>query len=168
MATILSFTYLGSRIRSASSFPSLHSRHVYTIASGSTNQCRRTLSRRSAEFSYPLVSSSKRTSRRRLSFAALFLSTGLVGSSSFAYCAANADEGSDQDTFQVPPFDDAVLTFDHYNGVTLHLDKLTKNVEDPLAFQEDLRQALSLWRKEGKKGVWIYAPSTMAHLIPVS
>ena len=74
-----------------------------------------------------------------------------------------AFNGNDKVT--VPPFEEAVLEYDHYNGVTLHLSRLD-NV-DQVAFAKDLKQALNFWKAEGRKGIWIHVPTSKAHLIPV-
>lgn len=63
------------------------------------------------------------------------------------------------------PFDESSLTFDHYNGVTLNLESIESSEDE---FKEHLTQALTFWKAEGRKGTWIHAPLSKAHLIPVS
>jgi hypothetical protein len=76
---------------------------------------------------------------------------------------ALSQEGDDK--VIVPPFEQSVLAYDHYNGVTLHLDKLEDNHASDL-FAEKLKQALNFWKAEGRKGIWIHAPTDRAHLLP--
>ena len=81
-----------------------------------------------------------------------------------------ANSNSDSLTFNgndkvtVPPFEEDVLEYDHYNGVTLHLSRLDG---DQVVFAEDLKQALDFWKAEGRKGIWIHVPTSKANLIPV-
>ena len=82
-----------------------------------------------------------------------------------------ANSNSDSLTFNgndkvtVPPFEEDVLEYDHYNGVTLHLSRL--DAADQVVFAEDLKQALDFWKGEGRKGIWIHVPTSKANLIPV-
>jgi hypothetical protein len=101
--------------------------------------------------------------RRRISLG-LFLSTALMSGASLAMCQAQEDD--DDDDVILPPFEEESLAFDHYNGVTLHLDKLSTPPSSD-AFQADLEQALTFWKAEGRKGIWIHSPPSMAYLIPV-
>ena len=67
------------------------------------------------------------------------------------------------------PFDESVLTYDHYNGVTLDLEKLNGDPSfssmDPKSFSKRLEQALSFWQAEGRKGIWIHATADQSHLV---
>jgi hypothetical protein len=85
---------------------------------------------------------------------------------SFVYCQKGEGE-DDNGSIQVPPFDESVLTYDHYNGVTLHLDKLAEEEVTPSAFPQSLKKALTFWKAEGRKGIWINTPTNKAHLVPV-
>jgi len=68
------------------------------------------------------------------------------------------------------------LTYDHYNGVTIHLDKYDKDDEDKTyddsseskqsSFATKLKDALTIWRAEGRKGIWIHANTESAKYIP--
>jgi hypothetical protein len=100
--------------------------------------------------------------RRRIPLG-FFLSTALMSGASLAMCQAQDD---DDDDVVVPPFEEDSLAFDHYNGVTLHLDKLSAPPTSD-TFQVDLEKALTFWKAEGRKGIWIHAPPSMAYLIPV-
>ena len=100
--------------------------------------------------------------RRRISLG-LFLTTALMSGASLAMCQAQDD---DNDDVVLPPFEEESLALDHYNGVTLHLDKLSTPPSSD-AFQADLEQALTFWKAEGRKGIWIHSPPSMAYLIPV-
>lgn len=70
------------------------------------------------------------------------------------------------------PFDESVLTYDHYNGVTLDLEKLNDDPSysnmDPESFSRHLEQALTFWQAEGRKGIWIHATTDQSHLVHVS
>ncbi|MGK3762569.1 MAG: ADP-ribose pyrophosphatase YjhB (NUDIX family) [Bacillariaceae sp.] len=89
-----------------------------------------------------------------------------------------------------PPFDDSVLSYDHYNGVTIHLDKyhhqhqrsnndddssgnqLTTaaaavTIEIETLFSRKLKDALQIWKSEGKKGIWIHTNSETSKYIPI-
>jgi len=68
-----------------------------------------------------------------------------------------------EDKFMAPPFKESILEYDHYNGVTIHLDRLDDAQE--AKFEGDLKQALDLWKAEGRKGIWVHAPRNKAHLI---
>mmetsp|Transcript_35485 Transcript_35485/g.85874 ORF Transcript_35485/g.85874 Transcript_35485/m.85874 type:complete len:645 (+) Transcript_35485:140-2074(+) len=91
---------------------------------------------------------------------------------------------------KAPPFDETVLSYDHYNGVTLHLgdymkwiQQYTSEEEEAAAaaaskpttpdnndttgkFASDLETALEFWRAEGRKGIWVHAPPEAAQYIP--
>jgi hypothetical protein len=139
----------------------------------------------------PLLSSRQRTTRtgrhgwhrtRSSSSAALLLSSMMMmvgGFSTLTYCSA--EEEQEEAMLKVPPFDESSFTFDHYNGVTLHLDKLAntyptaridsssgENVNPACSFETDLKQALLFWKAQGRRGIWINVPPNMSHLVPVS
>jgi 8-oxo-dGTP pyrophosphatase MutT (NUDIX family) len=108
-------------------------------------------------------------SRYSLFYGAL-ASTALI-STSLALCQQGQDE--DDDSVQVPPFDEEILSFDHYNGVTLHLEKLSNSSNsnypiDPVKFQKDLEQALEFWSMEGRKGIWIQCPPECSVIVPIA
>lgn len=83
-----------------------------------------------------------------------------ASTTSLAYC-----QGEDEDYVSLtePPFHEDVLSYDHYNGVTLDLHNLIPSEN----FKTDLETALTFWRAEGRKGIWIHAPTSRAHLVPV-
>jgi len=73
------------------------------------------------------------------------------------------------------PFDESVLAYDHYNGVTIHLDKYDQtgddyddNDDDSLSssFAAKLNDALAIWKAEGRKGIWIHTNAQSAKYIP--
>lgn len=81
------------------------------------------------------------------------------------------EDENDDSSLTVPPFDESVLAYDHYNGVTLHLDKLsteaTGNSEDESSlFALKLKQAMEFWKAEQRKGIWVHVPTSKAHLVP--
>eukprot|EP00526_Cylindrotheca_closterium_P017189 CAMPEP_0113627560 /NCGR_PEP_ID=MMETSP0017_2-20120614/14276_1 /TAXON_ID=2856 /ORGANISM="Cylindrotheca closterium" /LENGTH=309 /DNA_ID=CAMNT_0000537825 /DNA_START=416 /DNA_END=1345 /DNA_ORIENTATION=+ /assembly_acc=CAM_ASM_000147 len=95
------------------------------------------------------------------------LSSTTVASQQTTLCQGDGDSN----TLTVPPFDESVLSYDHYNGVTLHLDKLssnetTDNEEESALFAQDLKQAMSFWKAEQRKGIWVHVPTSKAHLVP--
>ena len=94
-------------------------------------------------------------------FASIFLST------SVALCQGGRDD-VETDVLLIPPFDEDVLSFDHYNGVTLHLENMNWESFDPETFKKDLEQALEFWSMEGRKGVWIQCPPTCAEVVPIA
>ena len=101
---------------------------------------------------------------------------------------------------QQQPFPVHALEYDHYNGVTLHLDQLlsttppsssssssltthdvgtvgeetgppppsalSRQVDEEEQFGRDLATALTIWKAEGRKGIWIHCPHQSASLIP--
>lgn len=64
------------------------------------------------------------------------------------------------------PFPDEAVELDTYSGVELKVSKLN-GIVDPTKFALDLKSSLDLWMEEGKRGIWIYIPTHMAHLVPV-
>jgi 8-oxo-dGTP pyrophosphatase MutT (NUDIX family) len=112
-------------------------------------------------------------------------STGSVGgfrvfsstTTAYAYCQEsdndnndnnNNDQSSQQDDdIVVQPFHENVLEYDHYNGVILHVDQMPEAaISDPSQFGRDLATALTLWKAERRKGIWIHCPEDRAALIP--
>ena len=94
-------------------------------------------------------------------------------SSSLASSSAEGEIGTE---VHVLPFEESGLSYDHYNGVTLHLDKISKIYPTPVegcknnvpSFIDDLKEALTFWKSEGRRGIWIHVPLNMAHVVPVS
>lgn len=80
-----------------------------------------------------------------------------------SYCQGFEDDETDE--VAVQPFHEDVLEYDHYNGVIMHLDKLSATY-DPSQFGRDLTTALTMWKAEGRKGIWVHCPSDRASLIP--
>ena len=90
------------------------------------------------------------------------------------------EEASENETVHVMelPFDESVLTYDHYNGVTIHLDKYEQtngdgdeNCDDSYEsketlFAKQLNDALTIWKAEGRKGIWVHANTESAKYIP--
>lgn len=96
----------------------------------------------------------------------------IMGLSTTIVASETLCQEDDSSTLTVPPFDESVLTFDHYNGVTLHLDNLpsddTVNEEEEAAtFSQNLRQAMEFWKAEQRKGVWVHVPTSKSHLVPL-
>jgi hypothetical protein len=78
-------------------------------------------------------------------------------SASVAFC-------QEDDSVHIPPFGESVLSYDHYNGVTMHLDKLD---DDDATFPKKLKEAINFWKAEGRKGIWVHCSTDKAHLVPV-
>ena len=87
----------------------------------------------------------------------LALSTTLclfaASSSSSTFCA-------DADDHEFPS---DVLELDSYNGVIL---KVNDDIDKP-DFESRLKASLSYWHNQGKRGIWVHIPPTLAHLVPV-
>jgi Nudix hydrolase domain len=113
---------------------------------------------------------------------------GLVNGKSRNLTTAYCEEEQEQEEVCFP---ETLLTFDHYNGVIVHLDRMfahdTSNTEetldqesigqrqlyqqlnqDPEVFQKVLETSLRKWKAQGKKGIWIHLPRAMAAIVPVS
>lgn len=62
------------------------------------------------------------------------------------------------------------LETDNYNGILLKVDKAAddERFQSPDRFQSILEASLGQWKEEGKRGIWVYLPTRMAHLVPVS
>lgn len=80
-------------------------------------------------------------------------------------------------------FPESILRHDHYNGVTIHLEKceepspkpdtsssssLSQQLLDPSTFAQCLGAALETWQRQGKKGIWIHVPIQYSNLIPIA
>ena len=68
---------------------------------------------------------------------------------------------------QCQGFPEESLEFDTYNGVELRVEKLEGDNTQPHKFAQDLKSSLETWIDQGKRGIWIYIPTRMAHLVPV-
>jgi len=93
-------------------------------------------------------------------------------SSMAAECvSADENDGLDEDakdqTITTTLFPEESLEYDHYNGVTVHVDeRLLLSMEDN--FAANLGRQLQVWRAEGKRGVWLHVPKPCAAVIPVA
>jgi len=107
---------------------------------------------------------SQTTSRRflLLSTAATAAALSRNNSTSSAQCAAQEDE-----EIIMQPFEESCLEFDHYNGVTLNLEKVDNSMPKD-DFASALKIALMLWKQEGRKGVWIHCPDRHADKVPIA
>ena len=68
---------------------------------------------------------------------------------------------------QCQGFPEESLEFDTYNGVELRVEKLEGDNIQVHKFAQDLKSSLETWIDQGKRGIWIYIPTRMAHLVPV-
>jgi 8-oxo-dGTP pyrophosphatase MutT (NUDIX family) len=68
------------------------------------------------------------------------------------------------------------LEYDHYNGVTVHLERLPLVLDDDDSsdndsrldvFREALRRQLQQWKAQGMRGVWIHVPTAKAAAVAV-
>jgi 8-oxo-dGTP pyrophosphatase MutT (NUDIX family) len=66
-------------------------------------------------------------------------------------------------------FPESILTYDHYNGVTVHLDHIHHDdfSLNAAAVQARLGNALAEWTKQGRKGIWIHLRNNQSELVPV-
>lgn len=147
--------------------------------------------------------------RRAVSVAAVVAATSLT-----ALAAASANHDNQKNHWELPPrnaairktacegqptcttFPEVLLKFDHYNGVTVHLDwifhhpQTHSNEEEgegmsperqqqlqqlyqewtnnPELFEQVLQRSLQKWKAEERQGIWIHLPRTMASVVPVS
>ena len=65
-------------------------------------------------------------------------------------------------------FPDGALKFDTYNGVTIHLSKLSPNLLLPSNrdyFATTLKNSLQIWKDRGHRGIWIHIPTEYSHII---
>ncbi len=92
-------------------------------------------------------------------------------SANTTYCE-ESEGGSENESIHVTeiPFDESVLSYDHYNGVTINLDKYEGNDDSSISqqssFATKLNDALTIWKAEGRKGIWIHANTATANYIP--
>ena len=171
MAFLLSLLTVGSRFQRGNTLAA--SRRI------STCTLQRSSDKGSGGKQRSITRSVARSGRRRphpLYTVVLASSAAVVGGfSSLTSCSTEDETGVE---IQVPPFDESSLTYDHYNGVTLHLDKILEfykpsqdapiNQIDASSFGDHLKQAIDFWKAEGRRGIWIQAPPEAAHLVPVS
>ena len=66
-------------------------------------------------------------------------------------------------------FPEEVLKTDTYNGVTIELDKYVDGDGslDVEGFRKTLKNSLDVWRKEGKRGIWINIPKYCSETVPI-
>jgi len=97
-----------------------------------------------------------------------------LSSANTTHCEENGG-GHENESIHVTenPFDESVLSYDHYNGVTIHLDKYEddkiidhSSASHHSSFATKLNDALTIWKAEGRKGVWIHTNSKSANFIP--
>ena len=98
---------------------------------------------------------------------------------------AEEETQGEETVLELPPFEESVLSYDHYNGVTLYLgeylnylklqqeesgasngDAATESTSTHKNFAQKLDRALQFWKAEGRKGIWIYAPPSSSQFIP--
>ena len=71
-----------------------------------------------------------------------------------------------------PPmlFSPSCLDYDHYNGVTIDLERIhdeDEHHDGSITFAERLERQLQIWKAEGIiRGVWIHVPSQLAAYVP--
>jgi len=90
-----------------------------------------------------------------------------ITSSSFESDTTEVSEGSDNQLKM--PFPEDCVKLDTYNGVTLEVSTLPQElISDTQIFAIHLNNAISFWKSEGKRGIWLKISTQFAHLIPVS
>jgi len=80
----------------------------------------------------------------------------------------NCEGGSDSETESIVtmPFPEEALRTDHYNGVTIDVSKLpSKFIDSPALFEDALAKALSIWKHEGKRGIWLKLNTRFSNLV---
>lgn len=77
------------------------------------------------------------------------------------FLATNATSPVESSSLGFPP---DCLEYDHYQGVTIHLERLSPIVaDDDATFAKELQQQLQLWKDQGRiRGVWIHVPAVQA------
>jgi len=65
-------------------------------------------------------------------------------------------------------FPEEALNYDTYSGVTIDLNILITDGEklDAAAFASKLQDSLSLWKEEGKRGIWLNIPTSCSDVVP--
>jgi ADP-ribose pyrophosphatase YjhB (NUDIX family) len=69
------------------------------------------------------------------------------------------------------PFDQIILETDHYNGVSLHLERLPEDADKHMSaadFETALHTALDFWKRENRKGIWIHLGRKHADKVPAA
>jgi 8-oxo-dGTP pyrophosphatase MutT (NUDIX family) len=73
-------------------------------------------------------------------------------------------------TTTAQPFDESMLTYDHYNGIALDLGKYSTAESNDFTeetFSKQLQEALTIWKMEGRKGIWIHIPAHASRYVHV-
>ena len=114
------------------------------------------------------VTQSKRTSTTRL----YTTSTATQQSYNQSSFAMVDDAIEEEEPIIVESFPDEILQTDTYNGVSIRLDHV-KGGEDatichPESFRQMLKSSLQTWKDDGRKGIWIYAPTERSNLVPIA
>jgi len=90
-----------------------------------------------------------------------------ITSSSFESDTTEVSEGSDNQLKM--PFPEDCVKLDTYNGVTLEVSTLPQElISDTQIFAIHLNNAISFWKSEGKRGIWLKISTQFAHLIPAA
>lgn len=83
-------------------------------------------------------------------------------------------------TNQAHDTNESCLEYDHYNGVTLYLGKWKPNREEASNdnnnsdvvsaedFEKALKDALKIWKNEGRKGIWIHIPKSHVDKVAIA
>lgn len=82
-------------------------------------------------------------------------------------CSCAAAAAAPCNHTQCQGFPEESLEFDTYSGVELRVEKLEGDSTQAHKFAQDLKSSLETWIHQGKRGIWIYIPTRMAHLVPV-
>ena len=67
-------------------------------------------------------------------------------------------------------FPEDVVEMDNYNGVILRMARAegkNSTITTTDGFRSLLQSSLQAWETEGKRGIWVYLPTKLAHLVPV-
>lgn len=100
-----------------------------------------------------------------------FTTTTIAASTATAAAILSSDETTstnceDNEIIVSMPFPEEALWKDHYNGVTVDISKLPPSLTaSPALFEEALAKALSIWKHEGKRGIWLKLKKENSNLI---
>ena len=95
-----------------------------------------------------------------------FLLAAAMATSTTTNCAASCEElASDGKSTNHLYFDDGLFEYDHYNGVTVHLDTRVGTDSAPETFETALRDQLEAWKQQSIRGVWLHVPAQEADKI---
>jgi hypothetical protein len=105
------------------------------------------------------------------SVAAVSLTGGAItgkNTTTTTLCAENDDEGTVVVQPEPENFPEEALIHDTYNGVTLHISKLSSKfmTDNAKQFVSTLTHSLKSWKSDNKRGIWIHVPTEHSIVVP--